>query len=83
MTLHFESTGTRTASTLVGPTSRPSRFPPIGGNVGPPNCLRSDRLPVRNRSFRDWQIKHQQGGDFIANSDVRWVNLNTPIRVQL
>ncbi|MFC5610137.1 DUF6402 family protein [Variovorax soli] len=39
--------------------------------------------PVRNRSFRDWQMKHRQGGDFIAYSNVRWVNLNTPIRVQL
>ena len=39
--------------------------------------------PVRNRSFRDWQMKHQQGGDFIAYSDIRWVNLNTSIRVQL
>ena len=39
--------------------------------------------PVRNRSFRDWQMKHQQGGDFIAYSDIRWVNLSIPIRVQL
>jgi hypothetical protein len=39
--------------------------------------------PVRNRSFRDWQIKHQQGGDFVAYSDIRWLNLNTSIRVQL
>ena len=39
--------------------------------------------PVRNRSFRDWQVKHQQGGDFIVYSDVRWVTLDTPIRVQL
>ncbi len=39
--------------------------------------------PVRNRSFRNWQSKHQQGGDFIAYSDIRWVNLSTAIRVQL
>ncbi|SFN10803.1 DUF6402 family protein [Variovorax sp. OV329] len=39
--------------------------------------------PVRNRSFRDWQMKHQQGGDFIAYSDFRWVTLVTPIRVVL
>jgi hypothetical protein len=39
--------------------------------------------PVRNRSFRGWQMKHQQGGDFIVYSDIRWVTLDTPIRVQL
>nr|WP_309935317.1 MULTISPECIES: DUF6402 family protein [Variovorax] len=39
--------------------------------------------PVRNRAFKVWQMKHQQGGDFIACSDIRWVTLDTAIRVQL
>lgn len=39
--------------------------------------------PVRNRSFRDWQNKHRQGGDFIAYSDLSRVRLGTPIRVML
>ncbi|MGT2431136.1 DUF6402 family protein [Cupriavidus basilensis] len=31
--------------------------------------------PVRNRDYRKWQIKHQQGGDFIIYSD----RVNVPL----
>lgn len=39
--------------------------------------------PVRNRDFRNWQMKHQRGGDFIIYSDSRFITLRRPIRVQL
>ena len=31
-------------------------------------------VPVYNRDFRDWQDKHNTGGDFIVFSDVLWLN---------
>lgn len=31
-------------------------------------------VPVYNRDFRDWQDKHNSGGDFIVFSDVLWLN---------
>ncbi|WP_257128129.1 DUF6402 family protein [Burkholderia sp. MSMB1072] len=37
--------------------------------------------PVRNRSFRDWQIRHHRGGDFIIFSDYRSIMLDKPITV--
>ncbi|WP_367304353.1 DUF6402 family protein [Burkholderia multivorans] len=37
--------------------------------------------PVRNRSFREWQATHRQGGDFIIFSDYRPIMLNKPITV--
>ncbi|MDN7862026.1 DUF6402 family protein [Burkholderia multivorans] len=37
--------------------------------------------PVRNRSFREWQTRHRQGGDFIIFSDYRPIMLNKPITV--
>lgn len=31
-------------------------------------------VPVFNRDFRDWQDKHNSGGDFIVFSDVLWLH---------
>ncbi|MEL3922126.1 DUF6402 family protein [Aeromonas enteropelogenes] len=31
-------------------------------------------VPVSNQDFRDWQDKHDTGGDFIVYSDVLWLN---------
>ncbi|MGL4481012.1 MAG: DUF6402 family protein [Lactococcus garvieae] len=33
-----------------------------------------DFLPVNNSDFRNWQDKHNAGGDFIVFSDVLWLN---------
>jgi len=37
--------------------------------------------PVRNRSFREWQARHQRGGDFIIFSDWKSMRLEKPITV--
>jgi hypothetical protein len=37
--------------------------------------------PVRNLSFRDWQLRHRRGGDFIIYSDWKSIRLEKPIRV--
>ncbi|MGL5527991.1 MAG: DUF6402 family protein [Plesiomonas shigelloides] len=33
-----------------------------------------DFFPVNNSDFRNWQDKHNTGGDFIVFSDVLWLN---------
>jgi len=37
--------------------------------------------PVKNSDFRAWQLKHNQGGDFIIYTDTLVVKLDTPITV--
>ncbi len=37
--------------------------------------------PVKNSTFREWQMRHRQGGDFIIYSDCVPIRLKTPIRV--
>lgn len=37
--------------------------------------------PVKNSDFRAWQMKHNQGGDFIIYTDTRVVKLDAPITV--
>ncbi|MCX4174427.1 MULTISPECIES: DUF6402 family protein [Paraburkholderia] len=41
----------------------------------------TSRKSVRNRSFRQWQLMHQRGGDFIVYSDYRVIGLNPPIEL--
>ncbi|WP_439890186.1 DUF6402 family protein [Ralstonia sp. 25C] len=38
--------------------------------------------PVRNKDYRNWQLQHGQGGDFIIYSDRRRVPLADPIVVE-
>ncbi|WP_155626449.1 DUF6402 family protein [Burkholderia diffusa] len=38
--------------------------------------------PVRNKSFREWQLRHRRGGDFIIFSDYRRVTLPHPIEIE-
>ncbi|GAC1320772.1 MAG: DUF6402 family protein [Aquirhabdus sp.] len=39
--------------------------------------------PIRNKDFREWQQKHQQGGDFMIYSDRKSIVLDNPITVKL
>ncbi|RQS22728.1 hypothetical protein DIE03_29000 [Burkholderia sp. Bp8992] len=38
--------------------------------------------PIRNKSFREWQLRHQRGGDFVIFSDYRCVTLSHPIEIE-
>lgn len=38
--------------------------------------------PVYNDSYRDWQLKHKQGGDLILYSDVRRIYFNRPVLIE-
>lgn len=38
--------------------------------------------PVQNKDYRNWQVKHKQGGDLILYSDIKWMRLRTPIVVE-
>lgn len=38
--------------------------------------------PVRNSSFRQWQLRHQRGGDFVIFSDYRYITLRQPIQLR-
>ncbi|MGV2288021.1 DUF6402 family protein [Trinickia sp. YCB016] len=48
-----------------------------------PLSERSVYYPIRNRDFRAWQQKHQQGGDFLIYSDKKFIRLEKPIIVEL
>ncbi len=39
--------------------------------------------PIRNKDYRKWQLKHQQGGDLIFYSDRKLLRLQTPITVEV
>ena len=38
--------------------------------------------PVRNRDYREWQMKHKQGGDLVLYSDKKLLRLQTPLVVE-
>jgi hypothetical protein len=38
--------------------------------------------PVRNKDYRNWQLKHRQGGDLILYSDIKRLKLSTPLVVE-
>lgn len=46
-----------------------------------PITTNSVYYPVRNKDFRDWQMKHKRGGDLLLYSDIKFVRLNNPISV--
>lgn len=39
--------------------------------------------PVKNSDFRNWQLKHNRGGDYIIYTDWQPVRLSQPIKVTL
>jgi len=39
--------------------------------------------PVTNKHYRDWRLRHRQGGDFMIYTDRLMVALNPPIKVPL
>ncbi|WP_231586497.1 DUF6402 family protein [Cupriavidus basilensis] len=38
--------------------------------------------PVRNKDYRDWQLKHKQGGDLVLYSDRKWLGFGAPLVVE-
>ncbi|MGN5354419.1 DUF6402 family protein [Ralstonia sp. L16] len=38
--------------------------------------------PIRNKDYRNWQLKHGQGGDFIIYSDRRSIPLAGPMVIE-
>ncbi|WP_395066079.1 DUF6402 family protein [Paraburkholderia silvatlantica] len=36
--------------------------------------------PIHNSDFREWQLKHKRGGDFVIFTDRRYVPIDPPIR---
>ncbi|WP_269112397.1 DUF6402 family protein [Burkholderia diffusa] len=57
-------------------------YPVVIGELAE-NLFRSGKVyyPVRNRSFREWQLKHRRGGDFVVYSDWKPMRLDNPITV--
>ncbi|MGF6374059.1 hypothetical protein OKW40_006875 [Paraburkholderia sp. RAU6.4a] len=52
--------------------------------IGPTQALSNPGkvyYPIRNRDFRQWQRKHNRGGDFIVYSDFNTIRLQRPIVV--
>ena len=39
--------------------------------------------PVCNRDYRNWQLKHKQGGDLVLYSNIKFVNLAEPITMEI
>lgn len=39
--------------------------------------------PVKNKDFRNWQIKHNRGGDFIIYTNRHPIRLQQPIKINL
>ncbi|CAG9170724.1 hypothetical protein LMG23992_01766 [Cupriavidus laharis] len=39
--------------------------------------------PIRNKDYRDWQLKHKQGGDLLLYSNMRRVKLSRPLTVEV
>jgi hypothetical protein len=56
--------------------------PVVVGNISE-NLYKKGKVyyPIRNRNFREWQMKHQRGGDFIIYSDWKVIRLEKPIKV--
>lgn len=40
-------------------------------------------FPVKNSDFRDWQLKHNQGGDYMIYSDRKIIRLKRSIMLTL
>jgi hypothetical protein len=59
-------------------------YPVLTGDM-PTHLFKKDAVfyPIRNKTFREWQIKHKQGGDFVIYSDCKHIRLNSPIKVWL
>jgi hypothetical protein len=51
--------------------------------IGNPVIKGNVYYPVHNSDFRQWAIKHQQGGDFVVFSDRRFVPVAPPVKVYL
>lgn len=51
--------------------------------VGNPIIKGEVYYPIKNRDFREWQIKHKRGGDFIIYTDRRFVPVVPPIKIYL
>lgn len=51
--------------------------------VGDPVIKGKVHYPIHNRDFRQWQIKHQRGGDFVVFTDRKFVPVVPPIKVYL
>jgi Family of unknown function (DUF6402) len=51
----------------------------LKGSLDPKNVYH----PFYNKDFRAWQSKNKQGGDFLVYSDVKKVQLKTPIVVEM
>lgn len=46
-----------------------------------PISTKTVHYPIRNKDFRDWQMKHQRGGDLLLFSDITFIRLDKPITV--
>lgn len=51
--------------------------------IGNPVIKGEVYYPIHNRDFRQWQIRHQRGGDFVVVTDRRFVPVVPPIKVYL
>lgn len=51
--------------------------------IGNPLAKGKVYYPIHNINFRQWQLQHKRGGDFIIYSDRRYVPLKPPIRIYL
>jgi Family of unknown function (DUF6402) len=59
-------------------------YPVLVGDM-PGDLFKKDAVfyPIRNKTFREWQLKHKRGGDFVICTDYKPIRLSTPIRVPL
>ena len=59
-------------------------YPVLRGDM-PSDLFRKDAVfyPVRNETFRKWQLKHRQGGDFVIYTDYKPFRVNPPMTVYL
>ncbi|MFP3564288.1 DUF6402 family protein [Paraburkholderia sp. SIMBA_030] len=51
--------------------------------LGNPVIKGEVHYPIHNSDFRQWQIRHQRGGDFVVFTDRRFVPVVPPIKVYL
>ncbi|MCC8393513.1 DUF6402 family protein [Paraburkholderia sp. MMS20-SJTR3] len=51
--------------------------------IGDPVIAGKVHYPIHNSDFRQWQIRHQRGGDFVIFTDRRFVPLVPPITLYL
>ncbi|MFP3567631.1 DUF6402 family protein [Paraburkholderia sp. SIMBA_030] len=67
----------------VAATSRHIPYVESPVTIGNPVIKWEVYYPVHNSDFRQWQIKHKRGGDFIIYTDRRFVPVNPAIAVYL